>query len=611
MAGLKAWRNGFRPFVGILLAAGLAAAPYEPAIAASGKTSVDYYIETYGTVDPELNPKALVARTVFDRLRAAADKTGRRTPRLVIIDGATNAWAIALPSGHIVLSRKGLELCFKNADRSLAETRLAFILGHELAHLAHDDYWHDEVEQFLARAPDTRRIAHFLDQSFEAREAELAADDKGYLYAAMAGYPVARLLATAGKEDFFSFWMKQTQSRVTSSHPFPEDRAALLRERLRMLQEKVTFFDMGVRLAFFGRCEDGMYFLKAFQQVFPGPSVLNNLGVCALQLARRAMPVEQAGFYWLPFLLDVDTRAPRVRGAAGALPGHRFLKEFEISSSRLAGYLRDAEEYLNRAVNMAPDYLPARLNLATVQLYLGRPHQARATLAAARAGHGDDWQLRMLDAIALYEQSDVGVDLWPAAVERLESHGGDMPLAWRYNLARLLELRPRRQDAGLHWRQLAEMRDRLPPPVRKQVCDRVPRKAEGGQCGKETASASDEVLPPWKWPLTSPEPVPLTPGMRGRLFAGWESIPFDWYRAKLYGFIHRAPDHQAEVMEMDQFIQLQVTRGGLPGDTASLSRLCPRPPFLQRTLRGEVYGCGRWAVLVRDRKPVEAWLIAP
>ncbi len=611
MAGLKSLHRFRRLFLWCGMVAGLLTSSLENSNAASSQTSIDFYIETYGTVDPGHNSQARLAQTVFERLRAAADKSRRRPPRLVIIDGATNAWAIALPSGHIVLSRKGLELCFKGADQALAETRLAFILGHELAHLAHDDYWHDEVERFLAGTPDTQRIAHFLDQNFEVRQAELAADDRGYLYAAIAGYPVGRLLDTSqGRRDFLSFWMQQTQSRVSFSHPFPEDRAALLRERLRMLQEKVAFFDMGVRLAYFGRCDDAMYFLRAFQQVFSGPAVLNNLGVCALQLARRSMPAVQAGFYWLPYLLDVDTRVPRVRGGGTTIEVRHFLKEFTESSSKVSGYLEEAADYLSQAVHSAPEYLPARLNLATVQLYLGRPHQARAILAEAKANHGGDWQVQMLDAIALYEQSDVGVDLWPAAVVRLESHDGDKPLAWRYNLARLLELRPRKQDADLHWQRLAEMSEQLPPRIRHWVCNR-PLSTPVAKCRKVPGSEPKSALPPWEWPLASPEPPPLTPAMRDHFFAGWESIPFDWYRAKLYGFIHRTLDQEAEVMEMDQFIRIQVTRKGLPPDTNALPNLCPHPLTHHRIMRGEVVRCDHWAVLVRDQRPMEAWWIVP
>ncbi len=580
------------------------------AAAVPTETSVDFYIETYGTLDNARDPRVAVAQHVFERVKAAADGSSRHTPRLVIIDGATDAWAIALPSGHVVLSRKALALCFEEADPELARTRLAFILGHELAHLARNDYWHHEVEQFLAQAPDTQRIAHFLDQSFEAREAELAADDRGYLYAAMAGFPVERLLSReGGKSDFFTFWMRQTQARITASHPFPEDRAALLRERLRMLQEKAAFFDMGVRLAHFHRCADAVYFLREFQQVFPGPAVLNNLGICALQLARQAMPPEQAGFYWLPFLLDVDSQVPRVRGEViESRSAPRYLKDFPLSP-QVSGRLREASEYLRQAVAAAPDYLLARINLATVQLYLGQPHEARATLVEATRLARRDWQVRMLDALALYEQSDADVDLWPAAVKRLEAFPDDPPPAWRYNLARLLELRPRSQDAGTQWNRLARIARQLPSAVQRYVCRR--QTILSPPACLERPKPEETPPPPGQWPVPPGNAMPMTPTLRSRLFAGWESISFDWFRAKLYGFIHRAPQRESEVMEMDQFIQLQVTRRGLPARVEKIAAFCPRPMRRRRILKGRLLTCGHWAVLVRDGRPVEAWMVEP
>lgn len=585
------------------------ALPSAAAKAAPTEASVDFYIATHGTIDPSQDPRVALAYRVFAKVKAAADKSIKRMPQLVVIDGATDAWAIALPSGHIVLSRKGLDLCFKDADPATAEARLAFILGHELAHLAHDDYWHHEVESFLAQTPDTQKIAHFLDQSFEARQAELAADDKGYLYAAMAGYPVARLVDNR-KTDFFTFWMQQTQAKITSSHPFPEDRAALLRERLNMLQEKLAFFDMGVRLAHFGRCADGMYFLQEFKRVFPEPAVLNNLGVCALQLAQQKMAEAQVNFYWLPFLLEVETRAPKTRGeAAGLEPARQFLKAFQAENPEAQSHLKEAAEYLEQAVAAAPDYLTARLNLATVQLYQGRPHQARATLAEALKLAPDDWQVKMLDALALYEQSEAGIDLWPAAVKRLAVFDGEMPPAWRYNLARLFELRPRPQEAQDHWNRLAQTAAQLPESVRKTVCAK--QSVQPAAACLNPGPAGDASPLPWRWPVAAEGALPLTPTLRAKLFRGWEAIPFDWFQAKLYGFIHRSPERQAEVMEMDQFIQLQVVKTDLRVTTEQLPKLCSHPLIRHRLLNGELFTCGHWAVLVRDQRPVEAWWIAP
>ncbi|MBN2701700.1 MAG: hypothetical protein JXR29_09650 [Methylothermaceae bacterium] len=59
--------------------------------AAQTETGVDFYIDTYGAIDPSQNARVALAHQVFEQVEAAADKSGRRTPRLVVIDGATDA----------------------------------------------------------------------------------------------------------------------------------------------------------------------------------------------------------------------------------------------------------------------------------------------------------------------------------------------------------------------------------------------------------------------------------------------------------------------------------------------------------------------------------------
>lgn len=570
----------------------------------SGRHQAAFYIETYGEIAPSQNPRAAAAHQVFQRVNAVADRNARRTPRLVVVDSKTDAWAIALPSGHIILSRHALDLCFKDADEKLAAARLAFILGHELAHLAHDDYWHQEVEEFMAGSPDAERIAHFLDQSFEAREAELAADDKGYVYAAMAGFAVDRLLDKRGKGDFFAYWMEQTQSRVSASHPYPEDRAELLRRRLAMLKERVGFFNFGVRLAHFGNCQDGVYFLQEFQKVFPGRAVLNNLGVCHLQMARSAMKPDRAWFYWLPFLLDVETRAAAITRGGGAISSQRrHLKDFAGEPEEADAYLEAARDYLQRAVEADPAYLPARLNLAAAYLYLGRPHQARAVLSEALKIAPDQPQAALMDALALYEQSGADVDLWPSAVARLEK-GLDNGPEWEFNLASLLAARPRAQEAQNHWNRLAAKSVLLPPEVRSKVCalqDRI----EPLGCLHSRAQNAEPL--PWQPPFANQGAAPLTPSLRQKLFGGWQSLPFDWFKPKLYGFIHQDPNRGAEVLEMNQFIQLQKISADFTVPPQSLQRYCPHPINRMPVAQGEVFSCPPWAALIRGQKIAELW----
>jgi len=51
----------------------------------------------------------------------------------------------ALRDGNIVLWRSAIDASYSRSKDEF-EARLAFILGHELGHLANDDYWHLELD---------------------------------------------------------------------------------------------------------------------------------------------------------------------------------------------------------------------------------------------------------------------------------------------------------------------------------------------------------------------------------------------------------------------------------------------------------------------------------
>jgi tetratricopeptide (TPR) repeat protein len=176
--------------------------------------------------------------------------------------------------------------------------------------------------------------------------------------------------------------------------------------------------------------------------------------------------------------------------------------------------------------------VPARLNLAVAYLYLGRPHQARAVLAEARELVPEDFSLRGLEALALYEQSEVGLDLWPTAVAKLEKlvASPKAPPALRFNLARLLSVRPRPTEARGYWNRLAETAGELPAPIEVLVCQEqsaLPPQS----CPRSSAKPVQPL--PWKWPVAASGFERLSPQVRQNSLQGWQAIPFDWYKDKL------------------------------------------------------------------------------
>jgi hypothetical protein len=253
--------------------------------------------------------------------------------------------------------------------------------------------------------------------------------------------------------------------------------------------------------------------------------------------------------------------------------------------------------------------VPARLNLAVAYLYLGRPHQARALLAEARELVSGDLSLQGLEALALYEQSEVGLDLWPTAVAKLEKlvASPDIPPQLLFNLARLLSVRPRPTEARGSWNRLAGMAAELPAPIQALVCQ------EQSTLPPQTClrSSAKPVQPlPWKWPVSATGFERLSAQARQTLLQGWEAIPFDWYKDKLHGHIYRQPGGKAEVLELDHFVQMQVLKGERLGRVRELAAYCARPLRQRPLVRGTVWSCDNWAALALGDRVQEVWWVA-
>lgn len=567
---------------------------------------VAYYLATYGEVPATADPQVARAHAVFARVRAVADTNSRRLPKLVVVDSPSDPWAVALPDGHIVLSREAVAICHRQAATEEIEARLAFVLGHELAHLANEDFSHREVFAFQAQRSGAADLARFFRGDDQTQARELEADDRGFIDAALAGYRVDTLLEQhAADSDFFTFWMRQTHTRVDATHPQPQQRAAMLRQRLALIGDELAFFEFGVRLSHFDYCDDAVYFLERFQRAFPGREVFNDLGYCYLQLARQAMDPERAYLYWMPLLLDGETRAGALMRRGGTPLKHLR----QAATGAASGYLQEAEEFLRRAVQADPHYLPARLNLAAVALYQGKPHEARATLAEARALAPDDLQVRGLDALALYEQSDAGLDLWPTAVAALEklANQPDAPPEVVFNTARLLEIRPRVDQARAYWNRLAAHASTLPAPIATLVCQQQGAESPS-TCLKVPRQAA--TVPPWRWPVAVTRLQRQVPRALRRALPDWRVLRVDGASDQLNGHIYSHPGGTAAVLELDQFVQLQVLRDASLGTVQAARDYCPRPLRPRTLAQGTVWTCMDWAVLAHGDRVREAWWVA-
>ena len=350
---------------------------------------IAYWRARYEELSPREDPRVAQAHRIFDRLVQAAGRRSGVVPRLFIVK--SDPWGIslpiALPDGWVVVSKGVLDTCYREPARG--DDRLAFVLGHEIAHQLKDDFWHLKFFQALETAksqqPQHRTtlqaVEALLRSPHEERPAqELRADEHGILYAAMAGFNTQAIVAADTNVNFFQGWIQaRTPQRIglglsDASHPTPEQRAASLRAHLQQVVDHTAVFEAGL---WFYDAGDYPKAIRAFEQFltfFPSREVYHNLAASHHQLALQAYQAWQKETPVLPFqlslALDPLTRASEVflsrrakaeRGTGVATQPADLFRE----------HLDTAITLYREAIAHDAAYIPAAVNLGCALLTRG------------------------------------------------------------------------------------------------------------------------------------------------------------------------------------------------------------------------------------------------
>ena len=547
---------------------------------------LEYYIEKYKLAD---SSNELVRRVdnVFKKVRRVADKNHKRPPHLAIIKGfntKNDPLAMALPDGGIVLSKHAIEVFYKNVSLADGDIRAAFVLGHELAHLAKDDFSHREFLHINSPLL-SGLITTYRKQ--DGKQKEIEADAYGFRYAAMAGYRVDKLLAkNKTNQDFFLYWQEQNFQAVNDSHPNAATRAEHLQMRLRKLLDSVRYFHFGVRLSHFQRCDDAVYFFREFMNQFSGHQVYNNLGVCELQKARIFLG-DDAYLYWFPSVLDVT------------VPTDKFSLPYNYKGERntLADEsLKKAKEFFELAFKMDNNYVPAKINLAITTFYLEEYYEARAAIEKAHELAPNDLDIEAMRAVIIYEQGKQMpyVDMWPRVIHLLDNlmEKSNLPPSVLYNTAKLLDAR-KRTGAEKIWQQLAQRLTELPEPIRKTVCKNT-------TCTTQQRQKSEIA----KWNL----PVKFgVKARRDKTLRKWQKGKRRLY--KINERIYREPNDAAEVLALRGRVEMVVLKQLNNIRQKDLAAYCVQALREREVLNGKLWSCTNWAALVVDDEVKEVWVV--
>ncbi len=378
------------------------------------KDQRQWWIDHYGLIDAKTEPLVARAENIFSRVASAADKKSNRLPKLAVIGGTGDPYSLTLKDGSVILTLEGLKICYNNASLETGDSRLAFLIGHELAHLAKDDFWHSTAFAAVKGSKDDAKVRRILKSQLEksggsldfVKTQELQADSYGIIYMTMAGYDPKAIIGPDGT-NFFQYWVSQITEKLAYSdvaHVSPEARAEFVRTELRPVIGALDRFSHGVQFYQYGNYQEAASSFQRFIEKYPAREVYNNLGLSHYQLAMKTLAKCNEllpTYFTLPIVLDPETTAQKLRETL-ASEGAAYLQNESYQSDRplplafdpetTAQKLRESlaseraacfqnESYqtsLQEAIRSFEEaekkdtaYLPARINLSTTLIMSG------------------------------------------------------------------------------------------------------------------------------------------------------------------------------------------------------------------------------------------------
>jgi Zn-dependent protease with chaperone function len=449
----------------------------------SADNNINWLISHWGTLNADNYPRFSKINQIFHRVAMVADKPIGIKPTLKGIKTIGDPWASCCPDGTIVLTQKAIDYCYDNASEAIGDSRMAFIIGHELAHLAGNDFWHlnvlESVYQYGKDAALFQAILSLLrktedtDNTAHAREIrkkkELKADKYGFLYMSLAGYDPGAIVGST-ENDFFDHWANRITSQVAYSdlsHPESKQRSDFLRSQMNRMIDQLNFFHIGVRYYQLGQYANALDYLEIFNKDFPSREVSNNLGLIHYQLAMGCLAEclgDGAFRFQLATFLDTHTRAETFKNQA-VRSSHISLKDCP-QLLVFKDEIESAQQYFKEAVAKDPLYDPPHLNLSSAYLMASivsrQCHFKESVLL-----HSAIAELEKIDspesinnlAIAKYLRGNLAdePDMFDWSIRKLEHIKKEYPGA-AYNLARMMDERGKSENANIAWEQYIQMK---------------------------------------------------------------------------------------------------------------------------------------------------------
>ncbi len=351
------------------------------------KNHIAYWRANYPELQPTDDPRVIQARAIFQRIAQVAGGRDGVRPRLYITqrDPWNLTLPIALPGGWVILSKGVLDICYRMPSQG--DDRLAFVLAHELAHQLNDDFWHMRFFQaYEAVASQQPAPQAFLSAIHETGSnaahvmaRELQADERGIIYASMAGFAPHAIVSADDSVNFFEEWVRALDPRRVGGmpsghlHPTPKVRAVTLKRHLRRVADQAAVFQAGLWWHYAGDYPKAIEAFDQFRVLFPSREVIHNLAAShhrlALQLLQLWKPNTAMPFQ-LAMAIDPHTRASQMYRDEHAEASRGNLTPAD-AKALFYDHLDQSITLYRRAIGLDKSYIPAARNLASALIVRG------------------------------------------------------------------------------------------------------------------------------------------------------------------------------------------------------------------------------------------------
>jgi len=387
-----------------------------------------WWIKEYGLMDTH-HKDVVRVHEIFEKLLYVADKSSKQFPSLVVIRQTNSEPARCIKDGTILLTKKALDLCFDSFDKQTGDSHAAFIISHELAHMAFNDF-------------DLKIQKHI----------ELKADNLAVLYMKMAGYNPEVLLREKGLI-FFSKWYNILDTKEVKGYPAIDNRVENISSKIKSVIADIDYFDIGIRFYQLGKYEDAIELFKEFKNKFHSREVFSNIGLAYYQMAMMKLAeCKKSKLYRFKLSTMVDPVT---------IAQLYTMRKTEIDCNKKILF-KEALRYLKKACDKDPFHLPSLINYTSTLIMLERYSSAISEISDSPVDkHKSDPKILNNVAIAMYllkTDPYVNVDMTTEACSKLQKaieKESIFPNTY-YNLGRIQYERYRNSSYKKNWQQFLQ-----------------------------------------------------------------------------------------------------------------------------------------------------------